>query len=209
MGLFKRKKDTNIGIASFEKVSFEQFKEDWEKIYGTDLSDTNIIKLIYDKIRLPERSTKESAGYDFFAPFGFTLEKGSNILIPTGIRAFMDHNALFSIYPRSGMGFKYRVMLANTVALIDADYWKSDNEGHIMIKLCYEGIEPQCSIELLDIGNPENISFKTKRKENHEYKPLIISQGDKFVQGVFSTYGLVDDDCADGIRNGGTGSTGK
>lgn len=66
-------------IAKFEKVSFEQFKKDWE-YYNENIQE------IYDNIKLPKRATKGSAGYDFFAPISLTLAPGKTIKIPTGIR---------------------------------------------------------------------------------------------------------------------------
>jgi len=196
-------------IGAFGKVSLDQFKEDWIKLFGNDLVESNIIESIYDSIKLPVRSTKKSAGYDFFAPFGFTLEEGANIVIPTGIRVYLDDDAYLALHPRSGTGFKYRVMLANTTGIIDADYWESDNEGHIMAKICYDGIEPTCTLHLCNIANPGGIYFKTTRPENVEKRELTINAGDRFIQGILNTYGITDDDDASGKRNGGEGSTGK
>lgn len=211
MSLFKKQKPVrNMNpekIGMFERVSFEQFLEDWKKLYGDEFSNKDIVKKIYDGIELPVRSTRRSAGYDFFCPFGFTLEKGANIVIPTGIRVFLDNDAYLALHPRSGTGFKYRVMLANTTGIIDADYWESDNEGHIMVKLCYTGIENPC--KLTDISE-DGMTFTVKRpSRSTSYKPFTVNAGDRFVQGILNTYAIVDDDSADGIRNGGEGSTGR
>lgn len=155
-------------IAKFEKVSLDRFTEDCGP--GTDA--------VYGEIRLPRRATGGSAGYDFFSTLDFTLEPGQEISIPTGIRAKIDEGWVLSIYPRSGLGFKYRVRLNNTVGIIDSDYYGSSNEGHIFIKI-----------------------------SNCGDKRLSIKKGDAFAQGIFTEYGITVDDEADGVRDGGFGST--
>ena len=89
---------------------------------------------MYEGIKLPVRATSGSAGYDFFAPFDFILAPSQTIKIPTGIRCEIDEGWVLKIYPRSGLGFKFRLQLNNTVGIIDSDYFYSDNEGHIFIK---------------------------------------------------------------------------
>lgn len=203
--------DTNaktLEVGIFGKVTLEQYLKDWVKLYGEDLLTPDQIRKMYEKIRLPKRGTSKSAGYDFTAPFGFTLKKGGNIIIPTGIRAFMDEDTFLACYPRSGMGFKYRVALANSTGIIDADYCESDNQGHIMIKLCYDGIEESSS--LTKIENEEgSFMFDCVRPESSVQTDLKVNQGDKFVQGIFCTYGIVENDDTVSTRNGGLGSTGK
>ena len=160
-------------IAQFMKVSKEQFTADFDKSFGNP-SD------VYENIKLPSRSTKGSAGYDFKAPFDITLAPNETIKIPTGIRAKIDEGWVLMIYPRSGLGFKFRLQLNNTVGVIDSDYFGSDNEGHIMIKMT------NCS---------------------NENKTVSVKAGDGFAQGIFMPFGITIDDEADGIRNGGFGST--
>lgn len=160
-------------IAKFEKVSFEQFK------LGFDCNEL-LIEKYYDDIKLPTRSTAGSAGYDYACPIDIELRPGDSYVVPTGIRCNMDDGWVHMIYPRSGMGFKYRLRLNNTVGIIDSDYYFSDNEGHIMVKLSNEGD-----------------------------KKIFINAGDKFAQGVFVEYGLTVDDDVTSERNGGFGSTGK
>ena len=159
----------------FEKVSFEQYAK-------LSIGDDVDIRNEYDNIKLPKRATIGSAGYDFFAPFGFKLEVGETIKIPTGIRVLLDDDKFLAIYPRSGLGFKYRVQLDNTVGIIDSDYSQSDNEGHIFIKLTNDG------------------------KAN---KSINISSGDAIAQGIIQQYFITEDDAATGRRNGGFGSTDK
>lgn len=137
-------------------------------------------KAVYDGIKLPKRATKGSAGYDFYAPFDFTLAPGETIKIPTGIRAEMEEDWVLKLYPRSGLGFKYRLQMNNTVGIIDSDYFYSDNEGHIFVKIT---------------------------NDSNEGKTMEIAAGTGFVQGIFLEYGITVDDDAEGVRNGGFGST--
>lgn len=159
-------------IARFEKVSEAQFLE------GCKRTDA---KEIYGKITLPRRATKGSAGYDFFAPFDIDLGAGETAKIPTGIRVRIDEGWLLSLFPRSGLGFKFRLQLDNTVGIIDSDYYFSDNEGHIFAKIT---------------------------NDSREGKALHIPAGTGFIQGIFTEYGITEDDEASEIRNGGFGSTG-
>lgn len=168
-------------IAKFEKVSFEQFKKDTDNIFKNKYTNDEI-KEIYEKIELPKRTTTGSAGYDFYAPEDFSLAPGESIKIPTGIRARIDEGWVLKIYPRSGLGFKFRLQLDNTVGIIDSDYYYSSNEGHIMIKLTNNSLEG---------------------------KTVTVEKGSAFAQGVFLEYGITVDDDADGIRDGGFGSTDK
>ena len=168
-----------VEVAKFEKVSFEQFEKDWLK----NFPDTNDVKAVYDSIKLPKRATTGSAGYDFYAPANICFEKGKSTLVPTGIRSKIDEGWVLSIYPRSGLGFKHRCQLDNTVGIIDSDYYNSSNEGHIMIKI---------SCDAHDDGHKAE-----------------VAAGDGFAQGIFTQFGITVDDEADGVRDGGFGSTTK
>lgn len=161
-------------IAKFEKVSYEEFQkanvgvseEEWRNVY--------------DEIRLPERATKRSAGYDIFAPYAFTLHSGETLKIPTGIRVKIEGDWALMLFPRSGLGFKYRLQLDNTVGIVDADYYDSDNEGHIFCKITCDAKED---------------------------KILSVEKGKAFCQGVFLPFGITVDDNVETARNGGFGST--
>ena len=89
---------------------------------------------------------------------------------------------MLHLYPRSGLGFKYRLQLNNTVGIIDSDYYNSDNEGHIFAKIT---------------------------NDSNEGKTLELKAGEGFMQGIFLEYGITQDDEADGVRTGGFGSTGR
>lgn len=180
----------NRRIAKFEKVTYEQFFKDMMDTFG--MLD-NTIEETYNNIKLPRRATAGSAGYDFFSPVDFELKPGETIKIPTGIRCEMNNDWVLQIFPRSGLGFKYRCQLDNTVGIIDSDYFYSDNEGHIFIKITND-TKVKYDDYIADIG-------KMPRKK------IEIKQGEGFAQGIFLPYGLtVDDDCT-GVRNGGFGST--
>ncbi|MBP9988162.1 MAG: deoxyuridine 5'-triphosphate nucleotidohydrolase, partial [Ruminococcus sp.] len=98
-------------IAEFQKVSFEQFYQSWKDEFN---DDDNKIKEIYEAIKIPRRATSGSAGYDFFAPVSFTLAPDETLKVPTGIRCRIDDGWVLMIYPRSGLGFKFRLQLNNT-----------------------------------------------------------------------------------------------
>ena len=120
-------------IATFEKVSFEQYLTERLKL-GANPDDTSAIHKEWENIRLPERATNGSAGYDFFLPTGCCFGKHP-ILIPTGIRCRIDPGWFLMCCPKSGLGFKYKMRLANTIGIVDSDFYSSTNEGHIMAKI--------------------------------------------------------------------------
>lgn len=119
-------------VAKFHKVSEKQFTTDWCNATGCSVSDA---KAVYQKIRMPRRATVGSAGYDFFAPEAFSLVPHETILIPTGVRVEISDGWVLQLYPRSGLGFKYRLQMDNTVGIIDSDYYFAENEGHIFVKM--------------------------------------------------------------------------
>ena len=167
-----------LRIAKFEKVSLKQFVTDWISTFPQKTVEQAV--LAYEHIELPKRATSGSAGYDFFAPVGFELPAGGNIKIPTGIRALIEDGWVLTLYPRSGLGFKYRFQLDNTVGVIDSDYANSDNEGHIFLRMT---------------------------NDNREGKGLRIPAGTAFAQGIFLPFGVTVDDHVSTVRNGGLGST--
>lgn len=156
-------------MRKFEKISQYQ----WD-------IDTNC-DFLYSKILYPKRGTKKSAGYDFFSPVELIIPAHEMAKVPTGIKVCMNDDEILSIYPRSSIGFKTGIRLANTVGIVDADYYNNNNnEGHIFIKFY----------------NPTDTDYK-------------INIGDKIAQGIFTKYLIVDNE--DEIlteRNGGLGSTG-
>lgn len=167
-------------VGKFEKVSFKQFENDIKLIFDPDTTTDNLLKEIFDDTELPRRATSGSAGFDIHTPIGFTLEPGECIVIPSGVRVKINDGWFLAVFPRSGLGFKYKVQLANTVGIIDSDYYFSENEGHIMLKIVNNGA-----------------------------RSLSVLANDKIAQGIFLEYGITEDDDVTDIRNGGFGSTGN
>ncbi len=161
-------------MRKFEIISDIQWEKDIEEEYTTQCGRENAAK--------PRRGTKHSAGYDFISPVEIVIPAHKMAKIPTGVKAAMNEDEILSIYPRSSIGFKTGIRLANTVGIVDSDYYNnSDNEGHIFIKFY----------------NPTDEDY-------------LIHIGDKIAQGIFTKYLIVDDE--EEIlteRSGGLGSTGK
>lgn len=155
-------------MRKFEKIS--------EKEFLKDVSNGN-----YEDILLPKRSTKNSAGYDFYSLYDITIKPNEIVKIPTGIKVCMNENEFLGIFIRSSFGFKYNIRMCNQVVIIDADYYNNkDNEGHIFVCL-----------------------------QNHGDKDFVIKKGDRFVQGIFMPFLITDDDNTTSRRIGGIGSTNK
>lgn len=167
-------------VAKFEKVSFKQFYEGYKDCFS-DISEEEC-KIIYNEIRLPKRATTGSAGYDFYTPVDMVIAPLTSVKIPTGIRCSMDENWVLQLFPRSSLGFKFRLQLNNTVGIIDSDYYYSDNEGHIFAKIT---------------------------NDTNEDKVVTLKAHDGFMQGIFLPYGITHDDNTTSSRNGGFGSTNK
>lgn len=168
-------------MTKFEIISKKQFEKDF--------ADFPEVK--YENLRLPKRATTGSAGYDFYSPISFKLAPGSTIKIPTGIRVILPKDKFLLMAPRSGLGFKYRLQLDNTVGIIDSDYSNSDNEGHIWIKITNNSnVDSILGMFISGIS-------------------LSLNAGEAVVQGIILKYEVTDDDDADGVRNGGFGSTTK
>jgi dUTP pyrophosphatase len=145
-----------------------------------------IAKGFEDKeINLPIRKTKLSAGYDFEAAEDTIVpafKRGdAPTLIKTGIKAYMEEDEVLYLYNRSSNPKKKGLILANSVGVVDADYYGNpDNDGHIMF------------------------AFINTRSED-----VLIKKGEAIGQGVFAKYLVTDDDVASGDRTGGFGSTDK
>jgi dUTP pyrophosphatase len=170
-------------VRGFEKVSYEQFAKDILKFvedYNYEVDD--FIKDTYDSIKLPQRATMDSAGYDIFSPVAFTLYPNATIKIPTGIKAYMNGREKLSIHVRSSTGFKYNVNLLNATGIIDRDYFGNENnEGHIWM------------------------GFK-----NHGSVYWNVKKGEAIGQCIFETFLIADDDQPQSeSRVGGIGSTSK
>ena len=136
-------------------------------------------------INLPIRKTKYSAGYDIEAAEDVTIpsfKKGTNpTLIKTGLKAYMKDDEVLMLYNRSSNPKKKGLILANSVGVVDKDYYGNpDNDGHIMF------------------------AFYNIKEED-----ITIKKGEAIGQAVFQKYLVTDDDVAEGARVGGFGSTNK
>ena len=142
-----------------------------------------VAKYMNVEFPMPERKTQFSAGYDISAAEEVVLEPGKLVLVPTGVKAYMQTGEFLGLHIRSSMAVKKHLMLVNNVGIIDADYYNNaDNEGHIMVALMNMGTEA-----------------------------VTIPQGERIAQGIFYNYLTVDDDdkVEKAVRGGGFGSTGK
>ena len=179
-------------MIKFEKVSLEQYIKDCREL-GRQTSEEQM-REEWENIKLPQRSTVGSAGYDFYAPYDFDVKCPNErsmissldmffgqetyyTTIVTGIRWITDQQLVLICAPRSGQGFRYGLRLANSIGVVDQDFHQSDNEGHIKAKLFAE------------------------------IKAFHVNQGQAYMQGLILPYYATDDDKTEGIRNGGFGST--
>lgn len=157
-------------IARFERVSPARYAQD-------AAGYANVLPL--EELPLPRRATQGSAGYDFVCPVEVTMRPGDTAVIPTGVRVWMQPGWVLVNCPRSSLGRKHGLRLANTVGIIDSDYYLADNEGHILVMLVNGG--------------------------DHD---VTLHPGDRFCQGIFLPHGLAEEEDVTGLRSGGFGSTG-
>jgi len=130
---------------------------------------------------MPERKTKSSAGYDICVPEDTTLLTNKLVMVPTGIKAYMQTNEYLGIHIRSSMAVKKSICLVNNQGIVDSDYYNNeDNEGHIMLALVNKGSET-----------------------------LVLKKGERIAQGIFYVYLTSDNDNPEdkATRSGGFGST--
>ena len=140
------------------------------------------IKGNYPDITLPTRADNGSAGYDFYAPYDFSIPPQTSKIIPTYVKASMETNEVLLLYVRSSIGIRKGITLTNGTGVIDSTYYNNpDNEGNICIAL----------------------------KNNTDF-PVSFKKNERIMQGVFTKYLTVDDDKPlSNARKGGIGSSGK
>lgn len=134
-------------------------------------------------IVIPARKTQYSAGYDIAAAEDVLLSSATVTLVPTGIKAYMQHDEYLGIHIRSGFSVKNSLALINGQGIIDADYYNNiENEGHIFIAIF-----------------------------NYNSQNITINKGTRIAQAIFYRYLLTDIDknIQTLTRTGGLGSTGK
>lgn len=176
----------------FEKISIEQWQKDYKlPIIISHISDVHNSEVlnhideiengIYESIAVPKRQTAHSAGYDFCSPGMLRIDPNETARVCTGIKARLDPDCVLLLDVRSSVGIKRWLSLANTIGIVDADYYNNpDNEGHIILFI-----------------------------RNNSSEPQSIEAGERIAQGVIVRYVTTDDDKAAGSREGGFGSTGK
>ncbi|HEL0633354.1 dUTP diphosphatase [Streptococcus equi subsp. zooepidemicus] len=129
---------------------------------------------------LPKRETAHAAGYDLSVAKEVSIAPGEIVLVPTGVKAYMQDGEVLYLYDRSSNPRKKGLVLINSVGVIDGDYYGNPaNEGHIFAQM-------------------KNITDQT----------ITLSAGERIVQGVFMPFLIADGDQASGERTGGFGSTG-
>lgn len=136
----------------------------------------------YADLELPQRQTKAAAGYDLFSIKEVRITPGNVLLVPTGVRVKLPVGEFLAIYARSSLAIKRRLMLANGVGVIDADYYDNpDNGGEILIPLFNMGVEE-----------------------------VLLPRGERIAQGIFMNYltSTAEDSFLEKKRVGGFGSTG-
>lgn len=159
----------------FEKIEFKTFD-------GKLKDKVTSTKEAYDQLIMPSRATSHSAGYDIYSLYHFVLAPGKSVVVPTGIKTYMQKDEFVSIHVRSSAGFKFGIALKNQVGIIDSDYYNNpENDGHIMIAF-------------------------TNLSTDREW---IVKKGDAIAQAIFHNYLLVDNDHFNHKkkRTGGIGST--
>lgn len=136
-------------MRDFERISFEQFSKDVKN----DME-------LYNEIRIPQRDSDSTAGYDICLLEDITINPGEIMKLPTGLKSFFENDEVLLLVVRSSMGFKHNIRLCNQVGIIDADYYNNeDNEGHLWIRIQNEGD-----------------------------KTVELHKGDAVVQGIFMKY---------------------
>ena len=167
----------------FERVTFTAFANDMRKYAPVNMTNERLFDC-WTEIRLPERKTKYSCGYDVSTPVDIVIAPHTSIVVPTGIRAVFSEQEMetwhLKLYARSSVGIKDKVVVTNGTGLVDGDFWRAENEGDMLIALT-------------------NMSDEVRK-----YKA-----GDRVCQAVFEIYGIVSDDKAEGERTAGIGSTGR
>ena len=151
------------------------------KIRGFEVVSDSFRKHKDVEIKLPIRATKISAGYDFSSPISITIQPKSKEIIWTDVKSYMQEGEVLILDVRSSIGIKKGLMLANTIGIVDQDYFSNiNNDGNIGI----------CLYNMTD-------------------EPVHIEQFERIAQGIFIPFLVSDNGNTDEERTGGIGSTNK
>lgn len=193
-----------------------------EKLRGFEVVSQDH-RQVQGEVKLPLRGTKTSAGYDFYALEDIVIKPGESVFFATDVKAYMQPNEVLLMDVRSSIGIKQDLMLANTIGIVDSDYYSNeDNDGNI--RICLRNLKPSMKLhgyqvieaDVYDVDNEQGVVLDTF---NHDkiLVPIIedlaiqntvtIQAGDRVAQGFFVQY-LESDNCnTEDTRNGGIGST--
>jgi len=181
-----------------KKRGFEVVREDYKTLPEGD-------------IKLPLRGTKTSAGYDFYATEDLVILPQTIAKFKTDIKAYMKEDEVLLMFIRSSLGVKKDLMIANTVGVIDSDYYSNpDNDGNMMVAL--RNLRPSIGV------GKDSISLATDSgdivsipviEDLTEINTIHIPKGERVIQGVFVKFKEADNCNSDTDRTGGVGSTGK
>ena len=167
----------------FERVTYTAFADDIRDFFKVRMTPEKIYEA-WNNIKIPERKTRFSAGYDICTPVDIIIPQFSRVVIPTGIKVVFNPDEMESwhlqMYVRSSVGIKNGVVLTNGTGIIDSDYQFADNDGDMMLALM-----------------------------NTTYEAVEFMAGDRICQAVFALHGITSNDFAFGDRIGGVGSTGR
>lgn len=165
-------------IRGFELVS----KKAVEKLYEEKVGDDSTIVMIAPGI-IPVCKTEKSAAYDLCIPevCKVVIKAGETVKVYSNVKAYMQDDEFLFIDIRSSIGIKKHLMIANTIGVIDSDYYNNqDNEGNICLSLY-----------------------------NYGTTDVTLMPGDAVCQGIFMKKLLADTGNSTNKRTGGIGSTSK
>lgn len=168
-------------LANDLKGTIENFTTD--RVRGFEIVKKELRKFPDVEITLPTRGSKNSAGYDFYSNESVIIHPGEQHIFWTDVKAYMMIGEVLKIYVRSSIGIKKGACLANSVAIIDQDYYGSDNDGNIGICL-------------------KNIT-------SNSLNNITINKGERIAQGIFERFLVADSGNTDKERTGGIGSSDK
>lgn len=164
------------------------------------------------EVIMPLRATKTSAGYDLFAPYDITIKPQEKVMIWTDVKAYMQPNEMLIADVTSSMGGELDLMLANTLGIIDSDYYSNPkNDGNIGV--CLRNLKP--TFNMIDVIKIESdveecgyvdVPYVIDLRESNT---VFIPKGKKIGQVIFIEYKQADNCNSDNERTGGWGSTNK
>lgn len=191
-----QEKKNDARIRGFEEVASRY------KIYSDEV-----------EIKLPIKATKSSVGYDWYAPIDIDILPQHTVKIMTDIKAYMQANEALILAPRSSIGIKHDLMVANTIGIGESDFYENeDNDGNYCIVLRnlrpetqYRGWTP---VTIQKAGSTIQINIPIM-DDLREQNTVHIKAGDRIVQGFFIQTLPADRGSSNAVRTGGVGSTGE